>query len=118
MRHTLVSDSTIGHNLLESKNYVDNEYHEDLGFIFSTREYKRTPAIAIPVPAAQYFSNMRGNEDENQNINCGQVRKPLPRELMGETGVRKKSTEETMTTTRFTQLATEWVTGDTLCNIM
>jgi hypothetical protein len=32
-------------------------------------------------------------------------------------GVLKKITEETMTTTRFTQLATEWVTGDTLDKI-
>lgn len=42
----------------------------------------------------------------------------LPNELTGETGVRKKRTEVTMTTTRLTQLPTEWVTGDTLCNII
>lgn len=40
----------------------------------------------------------------------------LPRELIGETGVRKKRTEVTITPTRFTQFPTEWVTGDTLCN--
>jgi hypothetical protein len=32
-------------------------------------------------------------------------------------GVLKKITEATMTTTRLTQLATEWVTGDTLVKI-
>lgn len=42
----------------------------------------------------------------------------IPRELIGETGVRKKRTEVTITTTRFTQLPTEWVTGDTRCKIM
>ena len=41
----------------------------------------------------------------------------LPSALTGEMGVLKKMTEETMTTTRFTQLATEWVTGDTLDKI-
>ena len=40
-----------------------------------------------------------------------------PSVLTGETGVWKKITKETMTTTRFTQLPTEWVTGDTICNI-
>lgn len=40
----------------------------------------------------------------------------LPRALIGEIGVLKKRTDETMTTTRLTQLATEWVTGDTLAN--
>lgn len=33
-------------------------------------------------------------------------------------GVLKKRTDDTMTTTRFTQLATECVTGDTLARIM
>jgi hypothetical protein len=33
-------------------------------------------------------------------------------------GVLKNRTEDTMTTTRLTQLATEWVTGDTLARIM
>lgn len=42
----------------------------------------------------------------------------LPRALIGKTGVLKTITELTMTTTRFTQLPTEWVTGDTLCNII
>lgn len=42
----------------------------------------------------------------------------LPKAFTGETGVWKKMTELTMTTTRFTQLPTEWVTGDTLCNII
>jgi len=38
--------------------------------------------------------------------------------LTGETGVLKNRTEVTMTTTRLTQLPTEWVTGDTLAKIM
>lgn len=42
----------------------------------------------------------------------------IPRVLIGETGVRKKTTEVTITATRFTQFPTEWVTGDTLCNII
>jgi hypothetical protein len=42
----------------------------------------------------------------------------LPAAFKGETAVLKMITELTMTTTRFTQLPTEWVTGDTLCNIM
>jgi hypothetical protein len=33
-------------------------------------------------------------------------------------GVLKKRTEDTMTTTRFTQFATEWVNGDILVRIM
>jgi hypothetical protein len=33
-------------------------------------------------------------------------------------GVLKNRTEDTMTTTRLTQLATEWVTGDTLARII
>jgi len=37
---------------------------------------------------------------------------------MGETGVLKKRTEVTMTTTLFTQLPTEWVTGETLARII
>lgn len=37
---------------------------------------------------------------------------------MRETGVLKKRTDVTITTTRFTQLPTEWVIGDTLANIM
>lgn len=46
------------------------------------------------------------------------VKETLPRELIGETGLLKKRTDVTMTTTRFTQLPTECVTGDTLANIM
>ena len=42
----------------------------------------------------------------------------LSMELISETGVWKKKIEDTMTTTRFTQLPTECVTGDTLCSIM
>lgn len=42
----------------------------------------------------------------------------LPIELVSEIGVRKKKIEATMTTTRFTQLPTECVTGDTLCSII
>lgn len=49
-------------------------------------------------------------------MQCGKLF--LPSALTGEMGVRKKRTEETMTTTRLTQLATEWVTGDTLARIM
>ena len=41
----------------------------------------------------------------------------LPSALTGEIGVLKNRTEETITTTRFTQLATECVTGDTLDKI-
>jgi hypothetical protein len=41
----------------------------------------------------------------------------LPSALIGETGVWKKITEETITTTRFTQFPTECVTGDTFSNI-
>lgn len=37
---------------------------------------------------------------------------------MGVTGVWKKITEDIMTTTRFTQFPTEWVTGDTICRII
>lgn len=46
------------------------------------------------------------------------VQGAIPMALIGETGVWKERTEVTMTTTRFTQLPTEWVTGDTLSNIM
>lgn len=42
----------------------------------------------------------------------------LPKALTGETGVLKKMTELTITTTRFTQFPTECVTGDTLASIM
>jgi hypothetical protein len=42
----------------------------------------------------------------------------LPIELIGDTGVLKNRTDVTMTTTRFTQLPTECVTGDTLARIM
>uniref|UniRef100_A0A0D9Y3X4 RNA helicase n=1 Tax=Oryza glumipatula TaxID=40148 RepID=A0A0D9Y3X4_9ORYZ len=41
----------------------------------------------------------------------------VPSALTGEIGVLKKRTDATMTTTRLTQLATEWVTGDTLARI-
>jgi hypothetical protein len=58
------------------------------GLAFLNLEYRKTPARATPVPRA----------------------------LIGEIGVLKKRTDETMTTTRLTQLATEWVTGDTLAN--
>lgn len=34
------------------------------------------------------------------------------------TGFWKTNTEATMTTTRFTQLPMEWVTGETRCRIM
>lgn len=64
--------------------------HAFFGFICFTLEYRNTPASAIPVPS----------------------------ELIGETVDLKKRTEVTMTTTRFTQLPTEWVTGDTLANII
>ena len=42
----------------------------------------------------------------------------LPIELIGEMGVLKMKIEATMTTTRFTVLPTEWVTGETLANII
>jgi len=61
-----------------------------LGLSLFSCEYRKTPARATPVP----------------------------RELTGETGVLKNRTEVTMTTTRLTQLPTEWVTGDTLARIM
>ena len=38
--------------------------------------------------------------------------------MMGDTGFLKKMTAATITTTRFTQLPTECVTGDTRCRIM
>ena len=34
----------------------------------------------------------------------------------GKSGVLKKRTDDTMTTTRLRELVTEWVTGDTLAN--
>lgn len=37
---------------------------------------------------------------------------------MGDTVVWKKTTEEIITITRFTQFPTEWVTGDTICSII
>ena len=40
----------------------------------------------------------------------------IPTALIVETGERKKRMDDTITTTRFTQLPTEWVTGDTLCS--
>lgn len=86
-----------------------------------TLEYRKTPARAIPVPA---LNPRTRNILMHQEVFDTHIHKRkteaanLPRELMGETGVWKKITELTMTTTRFTQLPTEWVTGDTLCNIM
>lgn len=59
------------------------------GFVLFNLEYRKTPPNATPVPSA----------------------------LTGEIGVLKKRTDATMTTTRLTQLATEWVTGDTLARI-
>jgi hypothetical protein len=56
----------------------------DFLLIIFTLEYKKMPASAIPVP----------------------------RELIGAMGVRKKRMEATITTTRFTQFPTECVTGD------
>lgn len=40
----------------------------------------------------------------------------VPMAFIGEIGVLKKITDDTMTTTRLRELATEWVTGDTLAN--
>jgi hypothetical protein len=40
----------------------------------------------------------------------------VPKAFIGEIGVLKKRTDDTMTTTRLRELATEWVTGDTLAN--
>jgi len=56
----------------------------DFGFAFLNWEYRETPARAIPVPKA----------------------------FIGESGVLKKRTDDTMTTTRLRELVTEWVTGD------
>ena len=85
-----------------------------------TLEYRKTPARAIPVPALDpRISVLMHKEVFDTNFTNRRLKKPiLPIELIGETGVWKKITELTMTTTRFTQLPTEWVTGDTLCNIM
>ena len=57
---------------------------------FATCEYAKTPANAMAVPA----------------------------KFNGDTGLRKNNTEEAMTTTLFTQLPTECVTGVTCCKIM
>lgn len=85
-----------------------------------TLEYKKTPARAIPVPTAK--------QRKQQLMSFKRLCKRwvlhkkrdgiLPKALTGETGVLKKMTELTMTTTRFTQFPTECVTGDTLANIM
>ena len=40
----------------------------------------------------------------------------MPKAFIGESGVLKKRTDDTMTTTRLRELVTEWVTGDTLAN--
>jgi hypothetical protein len=40
----------------------------------------------------------------------------LPRAFIGEIGVLKKITADTMTTTRLSELVTECVTGDILAN--
>jgi hypothetical protein len=40
----------------------------------------------------------------------------LPKAFIGEIRVLKKITDDTMTTTRLTEFATEWVTGDILAN--
>jgi hypothetical protein len=40
----------------------------------------------------------------------------VPKAFIGEIGVLKKRTDDTITTTRLRELATEWVTGDTLAN--
>jgi hypothetical protein len=40
----------------------------------------------------------------------------VPKVFIGEIGVLKKRTDDTITTTRLRELATEWVTGDTLAN--
>ena len=58
------------------------------GFAFLNLEYRKTPSRARPVPRA----------------------------FIGEIGVLKKITDDTMTTTRLTEFATEWVTGDILAN--
>lgn len=85
-----------------------------------TLEYKKTPARAIPVPTAkqrkqQLVSFKRLCKRWGLNKKRDWI---LPKALTGETGVLKKMTELTMTTTRFTQFPTECVTGDTLANIM
>jgi hypothetical protein len=42
----------------------------------------------------------------------------LPRAFIGEIGVLKKITDDTMTTTRLKEFVTAWVTGDILANIL
>ena len=42
----------------------------------------------------------------------------VPAKFNGDTGLRKNNTEEAMTTTLFTQLPTECVTGVTCCKII
>lgn len=73
-------------------------------------EYRKTPARAIPVPAPK---NKIKTMVEIDLISFHLISllkfkvKAIPRVLISETGVRKKSTELTITTTRFTQLPTE-----------
>jgi hypothetical protein len=40
----------------------------------------------------------------------------VPKAFIGEIGVLKKRTVDTITTTRLREFVTEWVTGDTLAN--
>lgn len=55
----------------------------------------------------------------NTVTNCiCSINSTLPSELMGETGVLKKITDDTMTTTRFRQFPTACVTGDTIPSII
>ena len=59
-------------------------------FVFLHRPYRMTPAMAIAVPAM----------------------------FVALTGLRKMMTDAAMTTTRFNELPTEWVTGVTLLKTM
>ena len=89
--------------------------------ILFTLEYRKTPPSTTPVPIMEEFNyqGINGSSGTKRVFDdLPSHEKELPRALMGETGVLKKSTEVTMTTTLFTQLPTEWVTGDTLANIM
>lgn len=106
---------------------TDPTHQAVLGLIFFTLEQRNTPASAIPVPVKIRNVNakllfliqiyIKKHNPKKKNI-LQKRDNELPRELMGETGVLKKRTEVTMTTTRFTQLPTEWVTGDTFDSII
>lgn len=116
-----------GHSLVayNCTNILSNYAVFVLGLILFALEYKKTPTSAIAVPATK----IRTTENKMNNNLCNfskttkfvhhlkTIERDLPSALIGVTGVWKKITEETMTTTRFTQFPTECVTGDTFSNI-